>query len=374
MQEKQAQLKKRKIEDLYKVLEQTKDPRDYFEKLVPGLFPGKEAEIPGARPAEEKQPELGLSESDPKFWAWAKSTKGKTVALASQHRSEEGETEEKKAEKRKVVAQLLRESLNAKRERERKAREEAEKDLPKTECAQGSTSSQEELRKDKREEKVEEKEEEVDLDKVDLNELWKTGNFDSEGEYESFSSDSEGYFEAESSAESDVDPVFLPLSAKIKAKPRLQATSKKNPKTVKKAATSESTSQIRRAIQRLPESVKRHPLKLRSRSSLRLLAVTRGVRPEWRPFEKLRDLKGEVGPRYSGSVYHQPTTTKRPGLIDAETGIEHRLTKRGYWLPVLGASSRTGKARSLSAKYKYRAARKAKATAKRKAAAAPPWR
>ena len=202
MQEKQAQLKKRKIEDLYKVLEQTKDPRDYFEKLVPGLFPGKEAEIPGARPAEEKQPELGLSESDPKFWAWAKSTKEKTVALASQHRSEEGETEEKKAEKRKVVAQLLRESLNAKRERERKAREEAEKDLPKTECAQGSTSSQEEPRKDKREEK----EEEVGLDKVDLNELWKTGNFDSEGEYESFSSDSEGYFEAESSAESDEDP------------------------------------------------------------------------------------------------------------------------------------------------------------------------
>ena len=119
--------------------------------------------------------------------------------------------------------------------------------------------------------------------------------------------------------------------------------------------------------------MKRHPLKLRSRAALRLRSVTRGIRPEWRPFEKLRDLKGKVGPRYSGSVYHQPTTTKRPGLIDAETGIEHRLTKRGYWLPVLGASSRTGKARSLSSKYKYRAARKAKATAKRKAAAAPPW-
>ena len=206
MQAKQAQLKKRKIEDLYKVLEQTKDPRDYFEKLVPGLFPGKEAEIPGAKPAEEKQPELGLSESDPKFWAWAKSTKEKTVALASQQSSEAERTEEKKAKQRVTLVKLLSESLKAKRERERKAREEAEKDLPKTECAQGSTSSQEELGKDKREEKVEEKEEEIDLNKVDLNELWKTGNFDSEGEYESFSSDSEGYFEAESSAESDEDP------------------------------------------------------------------------------------------------------------------------------------------------------------------------
>ena len=101
--------------------------------------------------------------------------------------------------------------------------------------------------------------------------------------------------------------------------------------------------------------------------------MQRGVRPDRLPFEKLVNLEGRAGPKYKDPVQHQPTTTKRPGLIDADTGIEHRLTKRGYWLPVLGASSRTGKARSLSAKYKYRAARKAKATAKRKAAAAPPW-
>ena len=102
--------------------------------------------------------------------------------------------------------------------------------------------------------------------------------------------------------------------------------------------------------------------------------MQRGVRPDRLPFEKLVDLEGRAGPERSGSVQHQPTTTKRPGLIDAETGIEHRLTKAGYWLPVLGAAYRTGKARSKSAKYKQRAERKAKAIAKRKAAATPPWR
>ena len=120
-------------------MEKTKDPREYFEKLVPGLFPGEEvpqAELPGARPSEEKQPEPGLSESDPSFWAWARSTKEKTVALASRQRSEEEEVEERKAKKRKVVVQLLLESLKAKRERDWKAKEEAEKDLPKSECAQ----------------------------------------------------------------------------------------------------------------------------------------------------------------------------------------------------------------------------------------------
>ncbi len=59
-----AQLKRKRVEDLYEDLEKTKDPREYFEKLVPGLFPGEEvpqAELPGARPSEEKQPEPGLS-------------------------------------------------------------------------------------------------------------------------------------------------------------------------------------------------------------------------------------------------------------------------------------------------------------------------
>ena len=102
----------------------------------------------------------------------------------------------------------------------------------------------------------------------------------------------------------------MQLTAKIKAKPRLQATAKKNPKAVKKTSTAESTSQIRREIQNLPESVKRHPLRLRSRAALRLRSVQRGVRPEWRPFEKLVDLEGRARPKYKDPVQHQPTTKK----------------------------------------------------------------
>ena len=107
--------------------------------------------------------------------------------------------------------------------------------------------------------------------------------------------------------------------------------------------------------------MKRHPLRLRS--AIRLKSVQRKAVPV---FEKLVDLEGKAGPKYSRPVQHQPTTTKRPGLVDSETGIEHRLTEAGYWLPVLGTAHRTGKARSKASKYKQKAERKAKAIARKK--------
>ena len=103
-------------------------------------------------------------------------------------------------------------------------------------------------------------------------------------------------------------------------------------------------------------------------------SVQRGIRPDRHPFRKLVDLEGKEGPKYSRPVQHQPTTTRRPGLVDADTGIEHRLTEAGHWLPVLGAAHRTGKARSKASKYKQKAERKAKAIARKKFASTPPWR
>ena len=89
------------------------------------------------------------------------------------------------------MVKLLLESLKAKRERDWKAKEEAEKDLPKSECAQGSTSSREEP-EEKLEElegkKEEAEEEKIDYDTVDLQSLWDQCNFDSEGDHESLSS------------------------------------------------------------------------------------------------------------------------------------------------------------------------------------------
>ncbi len=315
------------------------------------------AELPKTDPSKENPPKPGLSESDPRFWSWARSSEEKVAvsldrdrgvrfalrprqrssekeieerrakALAPKKRSEEEEIEERKAKRRKIVAKSLLESLIAKREKERKAKEEAEKDLQESECAQGSTGSKREPEEKKEEagksipklkcaksgtsskEEPREKKEEEEAEESD-----------SEGEYESFGSDPE--------------------------------------KTIKEKSTAESTSQIRREIQT---------------TASRPRSVPRGVRPGRHPFEKLRDLRGKEGPKYKDPVHHQPTTSERPSLIDAETGIEHRLTKAGYWLPVLGAAFRTGKARSKSAHYKQRAEKKAKAIAKREAAAAPPW-
>ena len=82
---------------------------------------------------------------------------------------------EQKARQRETIVKLLSESLKAKREEKRKAQEEAEKELPKAECAQGSTGSKEEP------------EEKIDFDKADLRSLWAKHNTDSEGEYESLS-------------------------------------------------------------------------------------------------------------------------------------------------------------------------------------------
>ena len=98
-------------------------------------------------------------------------------------------TEEEKARQRETIVKLLSQSLKAKRERD-KAQEEAEKDLPKAECAPGSTGSKEEP------------EEKVDFDQADLRSLWDQQNTDSEGEYESLSS----------TECNDPEPIILKLS------------------------------------------------------------------------------------------------------------------------------------------------------------------
>ena len=75
-------------------------------------------------------------------------------------------------------------------------------------------------------------------------------------------------------------------------------------------------------------------------------------KPENTPFRAERDVRGLKGPQYTRPVHHQPVTTKRPGCIDEETGIEHRLSHSGRWLPVLCTADRTGKKRSKASKYK----------------------
>ena len=213
---------------------------------------------------------------------------------------------------------------------------ETKAELPKAECASGSTGSKGELGKD------------IDFDKVDLQLLWAKHNTDSEGEYESLSS----------TECNDPEPIVLKPTAKQKAV---------RPKpTAKPSSRRKLTKTVRL------KSVRSHPLRLRS--AIRLKSVQRGIRPDRHPFRKLVDLEGKEGPKYSRPVQHQPTTTRRPVLVDAETGIEHRLTEAGYWLPVLGAAHRTGKARSKASKYKQKAERKAKAIARKEAAATPPWR
>ena len=77
--------------------------------------------------------------------------------------------EERKAKRREIVVKLLLESLKAKRERDWKAKEEAEKDLPKSECAQGSTSSIEEP-EEKKEEQAQQKRKRVEKLYADLEE------------------------------------------------------------------------------------------------------------------------------------------------------------------------------------------------------------
>ena len=105
------------------------------------------------------------------------------------------------------------------------------------------------------------------------------------------------------------------------------------------------------------KSVERNPIRLRS--------VTIGIRPERHPFKRLINLRGKSGPRYSRPVQHQPTTTRRPGCIDEKTGIEHRLSDTGRWIPVLGSAHRTGKTRSKASKCKQKRERIAKAKARK---------
>ena len=167
----------------------------------------------------------------------------KSLLESSIAKREKDQKEKEEAEKNLQESECAQGSTGSRREPVEKAKEEAEKDLPKTECAQGSTSSKEEPRKEKKEEEEEEEEEKVDYDTVDLNKLRET--------------------------------------------------------------------------------------------------VQRGVRPDRLPFEKLVDLEGRAGPKRSGSVYHQPTTTKRPGLIDTEQekhdrsqpNINKRLNEKQKPLP-----------------------------------------
>ncbi len=72
---------------------------------------------------------------------------------------------------------------------------ETKAELPKAECASGSTGSKGELG------------EEIDFDKVDLQLLWARHNTDSEGEYESLSS----------TECNDPEPIVLKQTAKQKA-------------------------------------------------------------------------------------------------------------------------------------------------------------
>ena len=214
----------------------------------------------------------------------------------------------------------------AKAEAKKEEKEEANKELPKAEPAH------EEAR--------------------DLQAEWDSGNTDSEGEYASLSS----------TECNDPEPTFLKPTAKQKA--------------VRPKPTAKTSSRLRL------KSVQRNPIRLRS--AVRLRSVAKGIRPERHPFVKLINLKGKVGPRYSRPVSHQPTTTRRPGCIDSETGIEHRLSDSGRWLPVLGTSHRTGKPRSKASKYKQKEERKAKAIARKKSTSTqrssqvglqrPPWR
>ena len=63
----------------------------------------------------------------------------------------------------------------------------------------------------------------------------------------------------------------------------------------------------------------------------------------------------------------RPTTTRRQSCIDEKTGIEHRVSDTGRWLPVLGSAHRTGKERIARAK-----ARKSKAPSQAPAEAFDP--
>ena len=129
------------------------------------------AELQESDPPAENPPEEGLTK-----------TEVPQEELPNAEPSEEGlpktesKTEEEKARQRETIVQLLSESLKAKREQKRKAQEEAEADLPKAECASGSTDAKEEP------------EEKIDFDKADLKSLWDQGRTDSGSKYESLSS------------------------------------------------------------------------------------------------------------------------------------------------------------------------------------------
>ena len=196
--------------------------------------------------------------------------------------SEDEPQEPKKRRKIRRSGKMLKKAekdaaKKATEEAKKKAKEEADKELPKAELAHSAAT--------------------------DLQAEWDSGNEDSEGEYASLSS-TECH---------DPEPTFLKPTAKQKA--------------VRPKPTAKTSSRLRL------KSVQKNPIRLRS--AVRLRSVTKGIRPDRHPFVKLINLKGKVGPRYSRPVSHQPTTTRRPGCIDSETGIEHRLSDSGRWLPVL---------------------------------------
>ena len=247
-------------------------------------------------------------------------------------------TEEKPEEpkKRRKIRRAEKRQRKAEKEAARKAKQEAKK------------KAKEEAKKELQES------EPVHSTAADLQAAWESGNEESEGEFSFLSSTSCNISPEKGEAEEEAEPIRLKSVAKepIRLKPTakyktvlLNATAKTKPICLK--------------------SVERNPIRLRS--------VTKGVRPDRHPFKRLINLEGKKGPRYSRPVQHQPTTTRRPGCIDAETGIEHRLSDTGRWLPVLGAAYRTGKPRSKASKYKQKQERKAKAIARKsKAPSQPP--
>ena len=163
---------------------------------------------------------------------------------------------------------------------------------------------------------------------IGLEAAWESGNEESEGKFSFLSSTSCNLSPEKGEEEEEGEPIRLKSVAKepirlksVEKEPILLRPTAKH-KTVRLKPTSKKKSICLK-------SVERDPIRLRS--------VIR------------------------------PTTTRRQSCIDEKTGIEHRLSDTGRWLPVLGSAHRTGKERKAKTK-----ARKSKAPSQAPAEAFDP--